>query len=190
MITFSEVAVIIVLFIILMMALAKNPICPKEFKTEQFDTYYNHDMGTHTVYQKGLFGAEPDISIEEADLKRKYDWSQRDPAGVNVYDDYYEALVHEKNSGFKREYDYQETSEEPYDEKFNDVPNDRGYDWNKMWEGIEERTYFHPILHGTKRRNTDAGKFIEGGVDYLSDRPDTDVLEPGYDVFLSQKGKH
>jgi hypothetical protein len=186
MITFSQVAIIIVLVIVLLMALAKNPICPSFLdKNEGFDTYYNHDMGTHTVHQAGRFGGTPDISIADSDLKSRYNWSHRDSAGVNIYDDYYEQLVYDKNAAFEREYDYQETTEEPYDEKFNNVPNSRGYDVNKMYEGIEERTFYHPALNRDPTQ-----RFVEGGLGYLSERPASEVLEQGFNVFLSQKGKH
>jgi hypothetical protein len=194
MITFSQIAVVILLFIVLLMALAKNPICfsfldsefrDSEFQSEAFDTYYNHDMRAHTVHQGGRFGGNPNISIGDSDLKKRYDWANRDPQGLNIFDDVYESLVHEKNAGFEREYDYQETSEEPYDEKFNNVPNSRGYDPSQMWDGIEERTYYHPSAgrDPTKR-------WVAGGLDYRSDRPDTEVLGDGFDVFLSQKGKN
>ena len=185
MITFSQIAIVVVLFIVLLMALAKNPICPSAFESEPFDTYYNHDMGAHTVHQNGRFGGNANISIEDSDLKARYDWSHRDPEGVNIFDDVYEALVYDKNAGFQREYDYQETTEEPYDEKFNNVPNSRGYDTDKMWEGLEERTYYHPSLGRDPSEN-----WLAGGLGYRSERPDDQVLSPGYKVFLSQKGKH
>lgn len=188
MITFSEVAIIIVLFVLLLMALAKEPICFSflESKKEEFDTYYDHDMRAHTVHQGGRFGGSLETTISDSDLKKRYNWSHRDKAGLDIFDDVYEGLVHEKNAGFKREYDYQETTEEPYDEKFNNVPNDRGYDPHFMWEGIEERSYYHPSLHSTKIENTDVGKYVEGG---LNDNPG-DVPLPGYTISLSQKGKH
>ncbi len=142
MIDFAQVSIVIVLFIILLMILAKNPICNLgEKENENFDTYYNHDMGVHTVYQNKpyAYGNAADISIDDAELKANYRWSDKTPAGDNVYDQYYEELVQDKNSDYDPNYDYSQNSEDAYDMKFNNAPGSQGYDFDTS-EGL-------PVVH-------------------------------------------
>lgn len=143
MITFTHVAIIIVLFIILLMMLSKTPLC----SAEHFDSYYNHDMGAHTVYQNQP-GANQKITIDESALRSQYRWSDKTPGGYNVYDKYYEAIVNEKNADYNPNIDYSERSEEPYDAKFNSVPAGQGYEISDMAQNMLHREFHHSGLPG------------------------------------------
>jgi hypothetical protein len=66
---------------------------------EGFDTYYNHAMGAMKVYAKHPeYGLLPSPSISENDRYANYAWSTRSPAGMNVYDWYYEQQLRHHNT--------------------------------------------------------------------------------------------
>jgi hypothetical protein len=97
-------------------------------KTEGFDTYYNHDIGAYDVYNentspKWQTGFKPS-NIEQANRYANYTWSERDPRGMTVYDQYYENYTLDMGGANDndREYAYRDIGaageDNVYDEKF------------------------------------------------------------------------
>jgi len=58
----------------------------KSSKSEHFDTFYDHDQQAYYVYAEQY----PEIDMETTILKDKYQWAQRDKAGLTIYDKVYE----------------------------------------------------------------------------------------------------
>ena len=86
--------------------------------TEKFDTYYNHDYGAYNVYKNEKL---PIKTVEDASLKAKYQWSERDPLGYTLYDKMFDAVVEEKNATTDSDYGYRDTEsglDNVYDTKF------------------------------------------------------------------------
>jgi hypothetical protein len=135
MIKFVHVAIIIFLVILILLCLAANPLC--DDPVEQFDTYYNHDMGSHTVYQVN----DPKISVSDSILKAKYTWSDRNASGGNAIDAYYENLVRQKNVG------YTPSEVHDYDLKFNNAPAGEGYNRKDMDNSTLVSHFHHPDMH-------------------------------------------
>lgn len=116
MLDYTFCAIIIALFIVLLAFLSKSS-CSQDGGTEDFDTYYNHDMGIHSVYQKD----DPDVTVDESSLQAKYNWAGQDRKGYNVVDKYYEEETLEKNSAYDPLYmHYNEGND--YDTKFLNLP--------------------------------------------------------------------
>jgi hypothetical protein len=115
-----HVAIIIFLVILLLLTLSSTT-CEEE-PVENFDTYYNHDMGNHTIYQVN----NPDMSVNESRLTAKYTWSARNADGRNVMDSYYENVARQKNDG----YDPREAPS--YDTKFGISESGKGYKLKDM----------------------------------------------------------
>lgn len=117
MLDYTFCAIIIALFIVLLAFLTNSPICGQSGGAEDFDTYYNHDMGIHSVYQKD----DPDVTVKESSLQAKYNWAKQDPKGYNVVDKYYEEETLDKNSAYDPLYvHYNEGND--YDTKFLNLP--------------------------------------------------------------------
>lgn len=89
---------------------------------ENFDTYFNHDMGSYDVY-KNTYPTKPK-SLEDANLYAKYSWEEKDRDGRTVYDKYYEKYNFTIGgaSPVDGEYAYRDISslgeDNVYDEKF------------------------------------------------------------------------
>jgi hypothetical protein len=112
-------AIVLVLCILIVVIL---PSCPRVGKNmEHFDTYYNHDIGAYDVYISDPKGSFTPHSLQDANSYANYTWEERDPAGMTVYDKYYERLTNEKNQG-DYEYAYRDLNstgeENVYDSKF------------------------------------------------------------------------
>ncbi len=110
------------------------------FSSEHFDTYYNHTMGAHGVYEK-----DKPISVKDSMLKEKYEWSAKDKGGENVYDKYYNEEVLQKND----EYDPTRVDltgfDDSYDTKFqNGAPSGEGYDLRDMKDNLLFGHFAHP----------------------------------------------
>ena len=128
-------ALLVVLFIMIVLCLVRS---------EDFDTYYNHTMGAHAVYEKG----EP-ISVKDSMLKEKYEWSAKDKQGENVYDKYYNEEVLQKND----EYDPTRVDltgfGDSYDTRFqNGAPGGEGYDLRDMKDNLLFGHFAHPGMTG------------------------------------------
>jgi len=140
MIQFGHVAIIIFLVILILLIMASHPICDKP--TENFDTYYNHDMGNHTVYQVN----NPKISVDESILKAKYNWSDKNPSGGNVMDTYYENVVRQKNAGYDLG-PLELSNIRDYDSKFDNAPVGQGYNFRDMDNPSLVSHFHHPDMH-------------------------------------------
>src|SRR6185437_4903312 len=82
---------------------------------ENFDTYRNHDFGAYYVYKNS--NVKP-ITVDQAALQAKYNWSVRDVLGNTVYDQMYDGVVQAKNWSIDRhDYDTQNL-DNIYDSKF------------------------------------------------------------------------
>ncbi len=104
-----EFAVLIILIIIII-AIYLNQ------NSEYFDTYRNHDIGAYEVYQTS--DPEDKITINQAALKAKYDWSDRDPLGQTVYDIMYDNTIANTAWNGDSEYAYRDIAEGVYSSKF------------------------------------------------------------------------
>lgn len=100
----------------------------KKAHGENFDTYYNHDIGAQEVYEKqndNDFSSELNtkdlkkISLTDAGLKAKYDWSKKDLNGYNVYDKYYENVERANYGDSFGLPGVTESDSHGYDSKFN-----------------------------------------------------------------------
>jgi len=101
MIQYYHVVFAIIIVILFMFLVAKSDICKN--MTEQFDTYWNHDMGANTVYNtnwdKDSLADKDNVTLKpmaETSLETKYNWSKTDPLGLNIYDKQYENDVYDK----------------------------------------------------------------------------------------------
>jgi hypothetical protein len=71
--------------------------------TEHFDTYYNHDYGAQTVYERETGCTLP---MKDTSLLAKYDWAEHDPLGLTVYDKYYEIYNFEEGAAQNADHEY------------------------------------------------------------------------------------
>lgn len=83
---------------------------------ENFDTYRNHDFGAYYVYKNSnaKINGSPIKTVDQAALKAKYDWSQRDRLGNNVYDKMYDNSIQQKTW----DYGYKNIGMDAHDTKF------------------------------------------------------------------------
>ena|SRR5271170_5341232 len=91
---------------------------------EQFDTYRNHDYGAYDEYKSKDNNC---LTVDEAALKSKYIWSERDKAGYTVYDQYYNADTLQKSLTSDYEYGYRDVNPDDdnvYDSKFSTLNNE------------------------------------------------------------------
>jgi len=140
MLDYAYVAIVIVLFMVILMMLSMSDFCNvgEEGEAEHFDTYWNHDMGVHTIQQK----TNPDISVDESVLKAKYTWKAQDKAGENNTDKYYEDMVLEKNAGYYPPEVYYNMNSD-YDTKFVSLPGG-GYKLSEMQGSQMNKNFYHP----------------------------------------------
>ena len=147
MVTYVHVAFIILIVLLLIFYFTQNPLCDlgldggSDEEAEHFDTYHNHDMGSHQVYEQHpeLFaqGSINGSTVEEARLKSTYEWSKRDSRGMNVYDVMYEGEAQERNRDHQRDQEaYKPTFDEPYDMKFSTVEGSTGYNLDDMKDNM------------------------------------------------------
>lgn len=141
MLEFTHVAIIIVLFIVLLLVF---PICfSEDEEDEHFDTYYNHDMGVHEVYQK----KNPKMTVAESGLNAKYRWDEKTKSGDNVYDKYYEDEVNQRNSKYAPRVGDPMNSGGDYDTKFNNgAERGNGYDIRDMHDNMLFANFYHPNM--------------------------------------------
>jgi len=122
---FTDVIFIVVIVILL---LVLYTVGISKSKAENFDTYYNHDIGAFDVYNQNKSdswqaGFKPS-NLEQANRYANYTWSERDPAGMTVYDKYYEDYTFEIGGANDQDKEYVEreinTKDEDnvYDSKF------------------------------------------------------------------------
>ena len=147
MIQFAHVALVIVIVVVLLMYLAKNPVCSIGNPTEEFDTYYNTDMGAHAVYESGQFGGDENITVDEAALKAKYEWNTRDRNGDKVYDVFYRRVNREKNKTYDDEHHSMNASE-PYDTAFSTSTADKGYKIDDIYEESVSSNFKGQSIYG------------------------------------------
>jgi hypothetical protein len=112
---------------------------------EHFDTYRNHDFGANAVYSQA---AGKQLLVADTSRKARYDWSARDPAGMTVYDKFYNEFT-AKNSP-DLEYAYKDTETDSvdgvYDTKFDNltISNLGGYKIADMYDRNPATAYdFH-----------------------------------------------
>ena len=144
MVTYVHVAFIILIVMLLLFYFTQNPLCDLGLdgnvagdEAEHFDTYHNHDMGSHSVYEEypELFGQS--ITVDDARIKSKYEWSKRDASGMNVYDVMYEGEAQERNLSHQLDPEQQKpNTEEIYDLKFSTVEGGSGYNLDDMQDNM------------------------------------------------------
>ena len=114
----KTLALLVLIILILIFLRLKTP--------EHFDTYYNHDYGAYDVYKNEDL---PVKTVNDAALKAKYQWSERDKMGDTVYEKMYDAAIMQKNNT-DYEYAYRDTDlglDNVYDSKFTVLNNENEY---------------------------------------------------------------
>jgi hypothetical protein len=139
MITFTIVAIIVVLFVILMIAL---PMCGSDAvtsSTEGFDTYFNHDIGAHDIYSLD----NPKLTVGESKLQAEYRWNDRDGEGENVYDKFYEGEVLQRNAGYEPTFGGMNSGYD-YETQFkNGAQSGTGYNLSEMSNNMLFANFWH-----------------------------------------------
>jgi hypothetical protein len=150
MLTFVEVGIIIVLFIVLMMILTTSNICSASKEhSEAFDVYFNHDMGAYDVYRKEM---DPDISVSDAILEAKYTWRDYDKRGQNYIDKFYEDTVLDKNMGFEPSFVDSGSQDLEYDTKFSLA--DQDFEMKYSSPNLLEKDMYHKGMYAKNQRFT------------------------------------
>lgn len=150
MLTFVEVGIIVVLFIVLMMILTVYPsICGGEESQEAFDVYYNHDMGAYDVYRREQ---NPDISVSDAILEAKYTWRDYDKRGENYIDKFYEDTVFNKNMGYEPSFVDAGVQDLEYDTKFSLA--DQDFNMQYAAPALLEKDLYHKGMYAKNQRFT------------------------------------
>lgn len=149
MLTFVEVGIIIVLFIVLMMVLTVYPnICGSE-ESEAFDVYFNHDMGAYDVYKREQ---DPNISVSDAILEAKYAWRDQDKRGENYIDKFYEDTVMDKNAGYEPSFVDSGAQDLEYDTKF--ALADQDFNMQYAAPNLLEKDLYHKGMYAKNQRFT------------------------------------
>lgn len=127
-----------VLYILILILIVYFIVNHDKISAEHFDTYRNHDFGAYYVYNDpniDLLGNKKfnsctnkqDDNVNKAALIAKYDWSEKDPLGYNVYDYMYNNVVKQKIWGVDGEYGYRDVDtsdlDNVYDNKFSLLNN-------------------------------------------------------------------
>lgn len=144
----TEIIIILIIILILYLIFIHNKYTT--VKTENYDVYRNHDMGSYDVYKSGFLNQYKEIKdavkdgVKETALIAKYDWNQKDVLGNTVYDRYYEAFLREKESEefTERAADYD--LDNIYDTKFSLLDNETElstYSKNEMVDTPVETTF-------------------------------------------------
>lgn len=146
MLTFVDIGIIIVLFIVLMMVLTVYP-CGQ--KTEDFDVYSNHDMGAYDVYKREM---NPDISVSDTILEAKYTWRESDKQGENYIDKFYEDTLQEKNAGYEPSFVEYGSQDLEYDTKFSLA--DQDFEMKFAAPNLLEKDMYHMNMYNKDQRFT------------------------------------
>lgn len=122
-------------------------------RTEHFDTYRNHDFGAYEVYKSptgSSFGNPPETirTVDQAAQLARYTWSQKDPAGYDVYDRMYDAVVRGTLNNGDPGYSYRDISpgtDGVYDSKFSLMDGNyfSGYNKFDMFDPMLVQTNFN-----------------------------------------------
>lgn len=152
MLTFLDIGIIIVLFIILMMILTVYPmICgnEKNEENENFDVYFNHDMGAYDVYKREQ---NPNVTVNDAILEAKYTWRDYDKRGENYIDKFYEETTLDKNAGYEPSFVDSNSQNLEYDTKF--ALADQDFNMNYATSNLLEKDLYHKGMYAKNQRFT------------------------------------
>lgn len=153
MIETSHIIVAAIIIVILLMVFMRNTGCnsgscenaANRFQQERsdgtlnenFDTHRNHSMGAQSIYAE----TAPEITLNEAERDARYQWSVRNPMGMQLYDKFYEQKLLEEYQTYTDGYEYDNDNQ--YDLKF-EIDDVQNYSQNGMRE---------PQLRGSFRGN-------------------------------------
>lgn len=97
------IIVSLIVFLLILFIVQQLWISPEALSTEHFDTYYNHDLGAQEIFERTT--CEP-WTTRDARLVSKYNWSERDKAGLTVFDKYYELYNFEVGAAKNADHEY------------------------------------------------------------------------------------
>lgn len=87
-------ALLVVFMLLLFAFFAPNDCWPLSRRKERFDTYKNHDVGVYEVLRDQAVKPK---DVAEAGQWSKYNWRDKDPTGITVYDRVYEEWAKKQN---------------------------------------------------------------------------------------------